>query len=41
MEDTLEDWFRREILAHEAALMRFLSRRRAGPMEIQDLRHDI
>jgi len=41
MQDTLEDWFRREILPHEAALVRFLSRRRASPTEIQDLRHDI
>lgn len=41
MEDTVEDWFRREILPHEAALVRFLSRRRASPMEVQDIRHDI
>ena len=41
MKDTLEDWFRREILPHEAALVRFLSRRRTSPMEVQDIRHDI
>jgi RNA polymerase sigma factor (sigma-70 family) len=41
MQDTLEDWFRREILPHEAALVRFLSRRRASSMEVQDIRHDI
>lgn len=41
MQDTLEDWFQREILPHEAALVRFLSRRRASPTEVQDLRHDI
>ena len=41
MEDTLEDWFRREILPHEAALERFLRRTRASPTEVQDIRHDI
>lgn len=41
MDDTLEEWFRREILPHEAALVRFLGRKWTRPEDIQDLRHDI
>jgi RNA polymerase sigma factor (sigma-70 family) len=41
VDDTLEEWFRREILPHEAALMRFLGRKWTRPEDIQDLRHDI
>lgn len=41
MDETLEEWFRREILVHEAALVRFLSRRWSRPEEVQDIRHDI
>jgi RNA polymerase sigma factor (sigma-70 family) len=39
--DSLETWFQREILVHEAALVRFLSRKLANPADVQDLRHDI
>lgn len=41
MPDTLEDWFRREILPHEAALVRFLSRKWVNAPDVQDIRHDI
>lgn len=41
MDDTLEEWFRREILPHEAALMRFLGGKWTRPEDIQDLRHDV
>lgn len=41
MADTLEAWFRREILPHEAALVRFLRRKWVNPSEVQDIRHDI
>ncbi len=41
MGDTLEEWFRREILPHEAALVRFLKRKWTHPEDVQDLRHDI
>lgn len=41
MPETLEDWFRREILPHEAALVRFLSRKWVNASEVQDIRHDI
>jgi RNA polymerase sigma factor (sigma-70 family) len=41
MDDTLEEWFRREILPHEAALIRFLGRKWTRPQDVQDLRHDI
>ena len=41
MQDTLEVWFRREILLHEAALVRFLRRKWVNASEIQDIRHDI
>lgn len=36
-----ESWFQREILPHEAALVRFLSRKWVHPNEVQDIRHDI
>jgi RNA polymerase sigma-70 factor (ECF subfamily) len=39
--DTLEDWFRREILPHEGALVRFLSRKWVNASDVQDIRHDI
>ena len=41
MGDTPEDWFRREILPHEAALMRFLSRKWVNAADVHDIRHDI
>jgi len=34
-------WFRREILPHEAALVRFLARKCARAAEVRDVRHDI
>jgi RNA polymerase sigma factor (sigma-70 family) len=39
--DTLEEWFRREILAHEAALVRFLYRKWVKFKDVEDIRHDI
>jgi RNA polymerase sigma-70 factor (ECF subfamily) len=39
--DTIEDWFRREILPHEAALVRFLGRKWVKAADVQDIRHDI
>lgn len=39
--DSIEDWFRREILPHEAALVRFLSGKWVRPADVQDIRHDI
>ena len=39
--DTLEEWFRREILPHEAALVRFLRRKWVNPQDVEDIRHDI
>jgi len=41
VDDTLEQWFRREILPHEAALVRFLSRKWLAASDVQDIRHDI
>jgi len=41
VDDTLEEWFRREILPHEAALVRFLGRKWTNAQDVQDLRHDI
>lgn len=41
MGDTLEEWFRREILSHEAALVRFLYRKWVNPKDVEDIRHDI
>jgi RNA polymerase sigma-70 factor (ECF subfamily) len=39
--DSTEAWFQREILAHEAALVRFLGRKLSNPADVQDIRHDI
>jgi RNA polymerase sigma factor (sigma-70 family) len=41
MEDSLDAWFKREILVHEAALMRFLSKSWFVQHEVQDLRQDV
>jgi RNA polymerase sigma-70 factor (ECF subfamily) len=41
MDDSLDAWFAREILAHEAALMRYLRRLWFRRDEIADLRQDI
>lgn len=41
MDETLNAWFKREILIHEAALMRYLTRIWSSPQEITDLRQDI
>lgn len=41
MHETLEDWFRREILPYEAALMRYLRQQRAMPLDPEDLRNDV
>jgi RNA polymerase sigma-70 factor (ECF subfamily) len=41
VDDNLEHWFRREILPHEAALVRFLNRKWLNPNDVQDIRHDI
>lgn len=41
MDSAFETWFQREILPHEAALVRFLSRKWVHPSEVQDIRHDI
>lgn len=40
MGDSLDDWFIREILTHEAALTRYLARAWPNPSDIQDIRHD-
>ena len=40
MEDTLESWFTREVLAHEESLTRFLSRRWRDIHELADLRQE-
>lgn len=41
MQDDLEAWFQREILPHEAALMRYLGREWRRGHDLQDVRHDI
>lgn len=41
MEETLEAWFTREILAHEEALVRYLSRHWPRQSEILDLRQEV
>jgi RNA polymerase sigma factor (sigma-70 family) len=38
--DALDDWFVREVLPHEAALLRYLARVWPDATEIQDIRHD-
>lgn len=40
MPDTLDDWFVREVLPHEAALLRYLARVWPNAADIQDIRHD-
>jgi RNA polymerase sigma factor (sigma-70 family) len=41
MEESLDAWFKREVLAHEEALLRFLRRHwRSNPDEIHDLRQE-
>jgi RNA polymerase sigma-70 factor (ECF subfamily) len=39
--DSVEAWFQREILRHEGALVRFLSRELSNPADVQDVRHDV
>ena len=41
MDDSLDAWFAREILAHEAALLRYLKRRWTSAHEVHDLRQEI
>lgn len=41
MSEALDTWFKREVLAHEAALVRYLNRNWRRPEEILDLRQDI
>jgi RNA polymerase sigma factor (sigma-70 family) len=41
MDDSLDGWFKREILVHEAALVRFLSRSWFVQHEVPDLRQDV
>ena len=40
-DDSLDNWFKREILVHEAALMRFLTRAWSNVADVPDLRQDI
>ncbi len=40
MRDTTDDWFVREVLPHEPALLRYLARMWPNPADIQDIRHD-
>lgn len=41
MGDTLEEWFIREILCHEAALTRYLTHAWSNPSDVPDLRQEI
>ena len=41
MEDTLEQWFIREVIAHEGALMRHLSRVWPNRSDIRDIRQEV
>jgi RNA polymerase sigma factor (sigma-70 family) len=41
VDDTLEEWFIREVIAHEAALMRYFTRVWPRDAEIQDLRQEV
>ena len=41
MGDTLEEWFRQQILPHEGALVRFLRRKWVNLKDVEDIRHDI
>ncbi|MBL8270274.1 RNA polymerase sigma factor [Steroidobacter sp.] len=36
----MQEWFRREILPHEAALLRFLRRKLKSDADVADMRHD-
>jgi RNA polymerase sigma-70 factor (ECF subfamily) len=40
MDDTPSDWFVREILPHEAALIRYLRRVWPNPADVPDIQHD-
>src|SRR5688572_26316292 len=40
MSTSLDDWFVREILPHEAALLRYLARLCPDAADVQDIRHD-
>lgn len=40
MDDTPSDWFVREILPHEAALTRYLTRVWPNPADVADIQHD-
>jgi RNA polymerase sigma-70 factor (ECF subfamily) len=40
MEESLDNWFKREILSHEDALVRYLSRMWSSRQEVHDLRQD-
>jgi len=40
VDGTLADWFVREILPHEAALTRYISRVWRNPGDVHDIRHD-
>jgi len=40
MLDDLDNWFVREVLPHEAALLRYLARAWPDSSEIEDIRHD-
>jgi RNA polymerase sigma factor (sigma-70 family) len=39
--ESLDSWFKREILAHEAALVRFLNRAWSNSADVLDMRQDI
>lgn len=41
MPESLDTWFKREIVAHELALVRYLRRTWPRPHEVDDLRQDI
>jgi RNA polymerase sigma factor (sigma-70 family) len=41
LKDELEIWFEKEILPHEATLMRYLARRWIRSQELHDLRHEV
>lgn len=41
VDDLLEAWFVREILAHEGALTRYLSRAWSNPADVADLRQEV
>ena len=41
MEESLDTWFKREVLVHEAALLRYLGRVWSRPQEVHDLRQEV